>query len=468
MRLYSNNLNYLKNIIGTDFDIRVYDVIKSLRREIPLPKDLHYLADYILHDISKYGFFNKYYRFGDYANFNHKDFKTHNPDFIIITSFAYCYFDDLKNMIKYLKQLSHSPIIIGGGGPSSNPEYYIENTDCDYVITGPAEISLKKLLTSLSQKESLSEIKNLYSKDIVSDSDFNMPYTIKPFINIKSKKKINIQLTRGCPGSCSYCSIKLTAGNIMVKSGIDDVTDELLKIKDKVADNVCIDIEDDNILFDKDYFRNVITHIKSIFPVSSLCFENGIDYNLLDDETVSFLVKNNISQWNISLTSLDMKMLKNEKDRVTSLEKFENVFYKLKETGKLIIVYYIAGLKNDTKENIIETLCYLSKKKALIGFSPYYSVPGTKESTGNTDKPVFCKGTSLFPHNNITVNELYTFFILTRFVNYMNDNQADKSNDEAYIMSVRNREIYGYSAGKIVKYPVNNEIVKSFFKKINM
>ena len=106
-RLYSNNLNYLKEIIETNalkkHNIICFDVVKNFKKEIELPDDLFYLKKYVKFDNTNYSFFKEYFYFGDVSNFNHKALKNFNPDLFIISSFAYCYFNGLKAIIKYLK-----------------------------------------------------------------------------------------------------------------------------------------------------------------------------------------------------------------------------------------------------------------------------------------------------------------------------------------------------------------------------
>ena len=132
-RMYKNILNYLKDIIINDsqdkHNVECFDVVKSLKKEISLPEGLSYLEEYLDGGVADYLFFKKYYQFGSIDNFNHKHFKNFNPDLIIITSFAYCYFDGFKSIVNYLKGLCSVPVICGGHGPSSNPEYYLKNSN---------------------------------------------------------------------------------------------------------------------------------------------------------------------------------------------------------------------------------------------------------------------------------------------------------------------------------------------------
>ena len=418
-RVCSNNLNYLKDIIDRNSSIKhkiiCFDVVKNFKKEINLPDKLSYLKDYLNNDISNYSFFSDYYRFGDVNNFNHKILKKLNPEIIIISSFAYCYFDGLKKIIEYLKSLYDIPVVCGGHGPSSSPEYYLKNTLADYIVVGPAEITLCSLLDNLSEKKKI-EIENIYYRGGKPEINLDKEYFFNTFIGQKKDNIIQVQLTRGCPKKCSYCSIKIIAGNKFRKVDIINFKKDIgaLNIKGKVH----FDFEDDNLSTDTKYFFDVIKIIKEHYNDSTFSFENGIDFTGLNKTIIDKLISYGIKQWNISLATVNSNIL-HKKGRGYLLEQFNEIINYLEKFKQPIIVYFISGLINDSMNNIFDTLIYLASKKVIIGISSFYPVPGTEESK-NIEKeivPVLSKASSFYQWSTVTTEEQVTFFVLSRFIN---------------------------------------------------
>ncbi len=418
-RLYSNTLDYLKDVIESDYSkknkIMTFDVVKNFKKKVELPKDVEYLKKYLKNDITNYSFFKDYYQFGNVNNFNHKILKEFDPDVIIITSFAYCYFNGLKQIIDYLKKIFDVPIICGGHGPSSNPEYYLENTLADYIVIGPAELTLTRLLNDIDGKKKV-EIENVYYKGFIPLLNLNKEYKFKTFIEIKKENFVHIQLTRGCPKDCSYCSVKIISGDKYRRVGIEQFESEIKKLK--LKDNVNFDFEDDNISFDKEYFINIIEIIKKYYKNSTFSFENGIDFTTLNKEIIERLINFGIKQWNISLTTINSGLLK-LKGRGYLINHFEEIIALLEKFNKPIIVYFISGLIDDNIKNIFDTLLYLTSKKVIIGISPFYPVPNTKEAEKLKIKilPNLSKATSFYKWGKITTEMQIAFFILSRFIN---------------------------------------------------
>jgi radical SAM superfamily enzyme YgiQ (UPF0313 family) len=410
-RAYAGVTGYLGSIISPKYDFISFDVRFKSKTKTELPDKLSYLKNYLVSDITKYSFFKDYYKFGSEDNFNLNFLKDFNPDIILITSFAYCYFEGFKSQVDYLKQYFDVPIIAGGAGPSSDPLYYLKNTSVDYIIKGPAEISLMPLLDSIKNNRKPVNIANVYSRDFRAFENLDHEHTFKPFIN-QRKNKISLQLTRGCPKRCTYCSVNLGQGSKYLKAGLSDFKAAIKKCSDNIN---YVDFEDDNISLDKSYLFECIKLVKKRYPNASIAFENGIDLKTLDKELVDCLVSEGIKMWNISLVSSNNKILKDAKRDYLIDEAEEALDYIISK--KLpVIVYFISGLLDDCLYNVLETLYFLASKEVITSVSTFYAVPGIYHFTKDLN-PLFCRGTSFYPHANFTTEELVSIFMLSRFLN---------------------------------------------------
>ena len=471
-RMYKNILNYLKDIIINDsqdkHNVECFDVVKSLKKEISLPEGLSYLEEYLDGGVADYLFFKKYYQFGSIDNFNHKHFKNFNPDLIIITSFAYCYFDGFKSIVNYLKGLCSVPVICGGHGPSSNPEYYLKNSNADYVVTGPAELTLNILIEKMAAGVEC-RLENVFYNNYYGKINLDKPYQYMPYIDVKGKKNVAVQLTRGCPKSCNYCSVPIISGKYYRKVDIRVFENHIKKLD--LTGKVHFDFEDDNLSHDKKYLFDALDMIKKYFPDSTISFENGIDFMTLTFKMIDKLVKYGITQWNLSLTSINSKILSNS-GRNYVKDDFDKIIDYIRQYKLPVIVYFICGMPDDEEENIFETLMYLIEKKVLIGISTFYSVPNTLvvKKIDREILPVLSKGSSFYQWGKISTKKLITFFILTRFINIMRKNndveygKKDNSAKKVFEYSIERKKLYYIDdKNNLMVYNIDEELASKFF-----
>ncbi len=118
--------------------------------------------------------------------------------------------------------------VIGGHGPSPEPEYFIKKTRADAVVIGEGEISTQNLMTALESGTDLEDVNGIAFKDsegkcviterqpLIEDLDsipfpaydlFNMDYYSlmrQPHIR-NSDRCLPILSSRGCPYRCNFC-----------------------------------------------------------------------------------------------------------------------------------------------------------------------------------------------------------------------------------------------------------------------
>ncbi|MFC2035014.1 B12-binding domain-containing radical SAM protein [Chloroflexota bacterium] len=141
---------------------------------------------------------------------------------------GYYPYQKLLKISKAINSLPNRPFyIIGGHGPSPEPEYFLRKTQADAVAIGEAELSLPNLLDALSTKRNLSEVRGIAYRDgekvivnereeLINDIDsLPMPaweyfpmdyYTLRREVGVKRTERTFQVLTgRGCPFECNFC-----------------------------------------------------------------------------------------------------------------------------------------------------------------------------------------------------------------------------------------------------------------------
>ena len=415
--------------------------------QIPIPHALSYLSPYLIPgETGKISFFTKYQHFGPDLKESARIICSHNPDFVCLSCFAFCYADQTIELAKEIKQTAPTlPVIAGGPGVSVYPEYFLQKNDIDYVLTGDAERAVPSFIKTFSKKEihlykttigsnevaihhsgttiGSNAVANLYWKENGCINHFN----IKPgkvdilftwSITSETKQMIHIStsLTRGCTKKCRFCTH--WADNQMYTVPEQSIIQGIREIKretGKKGKEVSIIFEDDNILLEPHFFINTLKNFQKELGSFSFFIETGVDYTLLTINLLEKLINLGLIRINISLASINRELLQSEK-RSLDLSLYENQISLLQKKRIPSVTYFICGFKNETKETVAQNLAYIAKKPTRCGISLFYPVPGLPGfrdlSLFNRLSPCLCAGSSAYPWNNSLSTQ--TLIILNR------------------------------------------------------
>nr|MDA3895528.1 cobalamin-dependent protein [Desulfobacteraceae bacterium] len=464
-------------------------------RTAPFPKELNFLKPHIIeNETGSVSFFTRYQRFGPPLSECADQLTAFSPDIIFISCFAFCYADAALELASLMRTRRPKTIIaIGGAGVSAYPDFFIQNQNIDFALTGEAEVSIPSFLNTLKSNtkyfsQVALEIPNLYHK--------NNGKVIAPFIKKQTKaeeiafvlKKTNTtpkavyyttSLSRGCPKRCRFCSNFLCHGRKFRVIPIKKIQQGLSELSINPEDcdkTVYVNFEDDNLLLAQEYFLNILKIFKKKFTRIFFLAENGVDYTKLTSELVKDLIDLGMKQFNLSIASTHLPILE-EEQRDATFPLYEKVLQILEKHQIQSITYFICGFKKDSKKTVAANIAYLAKLPTRIGISLFYPVPGIFDFTDKTifDKhpPFLCAGSSAFPWNqSLSTAELITAFRLCRFVNLLKS--GFKSENEKRLIQKITKEQKLYTFIKKGTYqtivPVDNadqEMVRLFFVFLN-
>ncbi|KXS40473.1 MULTISPECIES: B12-binding domain-containing radical SAM protein [unclassified Candidatus Frackibacter] len=153
-----------------------------------------------------------------------------NFDVIGISVIAgYYQYQKLLEISKVINSVPNKPFyMIGGHGPSPEPEYFLNKTNADAVIIGEGEVTAVDLLNALKNKRNLSTVKGIAYLDdesecivterrnLIKDIDtisfpawdlFPMDYySLLRMPHIKNDERcMPVLSARGCPFKCNFC-----------------------------------------------------------------------------------------------------------------------------------------------------------------------------------------------------------------------------------------------------------------------
>lgn len=429
---------------------------KRKGREVPLPHHLSYLSDYILPDeFGPVSFFTAYRRFG--ADFDQcaDRIARSTPDLLFLSNFAFCYADDTLSLAEVVKsRLPRLPIAVGGGGPSSYPEYFFKNGSIDFVFSGEAEASLPSFLRQFdSGSADYSLVPNLLYHEngkIEASSAVQQGPDVTPMFawsitkETKHNRTVATSVTRGCPKGCSFCSIHLTFGRSFRTIPLETIKQEIRSIpKDK---KLLVNFEDDNCTADPDYFFNVLRLFHAEFENITFTAENGVDYTELSPEMVKELGAMGFQKLNLTLGSIDPSTLASSGRRHRKKD-YETILEAAKQCGLSVLTYCIAGLTDDRPEKAVSTLAYLASLPTTIGISLFYPVPGLpgfeKRSFFDTFPSSLTASSSAFPWNGtFSTRDLITLFRIARTVNFLKNSDCRERYPKPAETIIRERRLF--------------------------
>ena len=127
-------------------------------------------------------------------------------------------------LISALKSLKPELIIIAGGPEVSyEPEYFLDNYQIDFIISGEGEFVLGELLSVLENKngspiniESVSYKNNINKiaakADLEKLAALPSPYMLEVDVEDRKNRLVYFETSRGCPYQCGYCLSSLEKG----------------------------------------------------------------------------------------------------------------------------------------------------------------------------------------------------------------------------------------------------------------
>lgn len=124
--------------------------------------------------------------------------------------------------IKLKDQNKNLIIILGGPEVSYEIDYFLDNYEIDYIISGEGEIAFKQLLDCLEKEQEIfiqgvsSKSNRDYHQTVPVDLKYleslDSPYLLKRDLVDMSKRVLYFETSRGCPYQCQYCLSSLEKG----------------------------------------------------------------------------------------------------------------------------------------------------------------------------------------------------------------------------------------------------------------
>lgn len=331
---------------------------------------------------------------------NQKNFitKRHFLDQNKLTSdligFTFQYEPDYYNFIKILKQnkiplTKNRKQIIFAGGPCINQNPKPIEKYIDFFVTGEAEEILPKILKVYEQNrdkktfiKKIEKLKGIYvpgkkfTLSTIKDLDkypypLHQPLPKKIDKNFVFGRAFILEIERGCPFNCHFCSIRSIHDKVKYRS--------LKKIKDIIDQGIKINKVNKVVIYSPSFAHPKRKEILKYLIKKKLQFSiPSIKVELVDDDLLDLIKKG--GQKTLTIAPESNQRLRYTLNKHVSDEKYFNFIKKAKEKGFKIKLYFMVGIPNTTTKDLDELIEFINKARCSSSINPF--VPKPKTSLG--------------------------------------------------------------------------------------
>jgi len=268
------------------------------------------------------------------------------------------------DLAKAFKRLGKT-VVMGGYMVSLMPEEASKYCDC--VIVGDAEISFPRMIEDYKK----GCLKPLYNIPIT-----KLTYPV-PDYALLMKKKIGdflpVQAGRGCPNSCSFCSVYCLYKNRYYKRDIAEVVRDIKVVK-ALGYNKFL-LLDDNIFSDKKYMLELCKEIKQL----NMTWLSQCSISIADDEVILQAVADSgCIALSFGIESITQASLDSMQKGWANVERYSEQIKKIQAVGIDVSTEMVIGADGDTRGSIKETARFIIRNKIIVPrFYILTPIPGT-------------------------------------------------------------------------------------------
>lgn len=274
------------------------------------------------------------------------DFK---PDAVGISVFTYLYGESLA-LIEEVSSLTEAPILLGGPHITLFPEDFSQDSRISYLVCGEAETVITDIIGRL-EKKSIPEIVRAQGPAGSEIPAVNLDIALGG----KHLQNYQIQLSRGCPFSCSFCNVEFIAGGRTVRArSLDTCINEIREAKLRYPNIQAFTITDDCPNFDRGRFKNFLKRFAELNTGCSLHIDN-VRADLIDEEMLQLYIRAGGTNICLGTESGDAEVFRLV-NKGESLEALVKAIQLVKKFKLSLGLCFVIGLPEDSPEKFLKSL----------------------------------------------------------------------------------------------------------------
>lgn len=257
-------------------------------------------------------------------------------------------------------------VILGGYMVSLMPEEAKKH--CDSVVIGDAENVWLQLLSDLAKDN----LKPFYQEELYSLQNLPLPrYDLIIGKNIGDF--LPVQAGRGCPNTCSFCSVYCLYRGKYLKRSIQEVVRDLKYIKSLGYKKFLL--LDDNIAADQEYLMELCVEIGKL---KMTWFSQCALTVAKNDSLLKAMADSGCTVLSFGLESISQDSLNELNKHWCNTAEYPMLIKKIRRTGIEVSTEMVVGTDADTTQSIQETADFIIQNKIIVPrFYILTPIPGT-------------------------------------------------------------------------------------------
>jgi radical SAM superfamily enzyme YgiQ (UPF0313 family) len=275
---------------------------------------------------------------------------------------------------KVLRESLRLPIVVGGPHVTALKDKTLTE-EFDFAIMNEGEYALAELMDEIGRERNYSKIDGLIYRQgdqakvnpqrvFIENLDslpFPARHKLDPYkyrFEVPGKGFIpvaDVELTRGCPFHCVFCSDPLNTGRKLRSRSAKNIVDEIMEVKEKCGIGHFFMLDSTLTLNQKlieDFCYELIKR------KADITFEGQTRVNLINEPLLDLMKKAGLLRLSFGLESADKKVLTLMCKEI-DLESARKTFYLCKKLNISIFCGTMMGNPGDTRETILATAWFV-------------------------------------------------------------------------------------------------------------
>lgn len=259
-------------------------------------------------------------------------------------------------------------VILGGYMASIMAEEALKHCDC--IVVGDAELVWQELLKDYEE----GNLKKIYERNL-ERGWFSTPM---PRFDLITSKNIGdflpVQAGRGCPNTCSFCSVACLYKGHYIKKPLEEVVRDIKQVKGLGFKKFLL--LDDNIFSDREYLDKLLTEIKKL----DMQWMSQCDIRIgRESELLKKLSYSGCTTLSFGLESISPESLKGMNKSWANPSEYPKLINNIHSHGIDVSTEMVVGGEGDTLSSIRDTKKFIEDNKITVPrFYILTPIPGTK------------------------------------------------------------------------------------------
>lgn len=293
------------------------------------------------------------------------------PELVGVSVFTYLY-DECQIMIDRIAKCSDAPIILGGPHFIMFPDDFRFDKRISYIVQGEAESVILDIVLNAKREENPIFIKSyLPTPEDIPSVNLDIVYGNEYLHDYQ------IQLSRGCPYGCTFCTVHNISSQKIRARDIDLCLQQIVDAKIRHTSISCVTITDDCPTADKERFKQFLRKFAKAGLKCQLSIDN-IRADLIDEEMVDLYVSAGGQNMCLGVESGHPKVFEMIK-KGESLNDIIRAASLIRKKGLMLGLCFVIGLPGDNPERNLYSLRLAKKlRPSYVFWNMCIPWPGTE------------------------------------------------------------------------------------------